>query len=78
MHVSKDSMWRGIWKILQNFSETKQGLTPRIQNKQIFNAGDDVVLLLLATWASGRLHNGYGEGAAYCKAVYKGNPIWLR
>jgi hypothetical protein len=26
MHVSKDSMWRGIWKILQNFWGTKQGL----------------------------------------------------
>jgi hypothetical protein len=26
MHVSKDSMWRGIWKILQNFLGTKQGL----------------------------------------------------
>jgi hypothetical protein len=25
MHVSKDSMWRGIWKILQNFLGTKQG-----------------------------------------------------
>jgi len=21
MHTSKDSMWRGIWKILQNFLE---------------------------------------------------------
>ena len=26
MHVSKDSMWREIWKILQNFLGTKQGL----------------------------------------------------
>jgi len=26
MHASKDSMWREIWKILQNFLETKQGL----------------------------------------------------
>ena len=26
MHAFKDSMWRGIWKILQNFLETKQGL----------------------------------------------------
>jgi hypothetical protein len=26
MHVSKDSMWRRIWKILQNFLGTKQGL----------------------------------------------------
>jgi hypothetical protein len=26
MHVSKDSMWRGIWKILQNFLGTKLGL----------------------------------------------------
>ena len=26
MHVSKNSMWRRIWKILQNFLETKQGL----------------------------------------------------
>jgi hypothetical protein len=25
MHASKDSMWRGIWKILQNFLGTKQG-----------------------------------------------------
>jgi hypothetical protein len=25
MHVSKDSMWRKIWKILQNFLGTKQG-----------------------------------------------------
>ena len=25
MHTSKDSMWRGIWKILQNFLGTKQG-----------------------------------------------------
>jgi hypothetical protein len=24
MHVSKDSMWRKIWKILQNFLGTKQ------------------------------------------------------
>ena len=31
MHRSKDSMERGIWKILQNFLETKQG--PRKQNK---------------------------------------------
>ena len=28
MHVSKDSMWREIWKILQNFLETKQGQSP--------------------------------------------------
>jgi hypothetical protein len=27
MHVSKDSMWQEIWKILQNFLETKQGPT---------------------------------------------------
>jgi hypothetical protein len=26
MHVSKDSMWQGIRKILQNFLGTKQGL----------------------------------------------------
>ena len=26
MHTSKDSMWRGNWKILQNFWRTKQGL----------------------------------------------------
>jgi hypothetical protein len=26
MHVSKDSMWRGIWKILQNFLGTKRAL----------------------------------------------------
>jgi hypothetical protein len=26
MHTPKDSMWRGIWKILQNFPATKQGL----------------------------------------------------
>jgi hypothetical protein len=26
MHVSKDSMWRRIWKILQNFLGTKQDL----------------------------------------------------
>ena len=26
MHASKDSMWWGIWKILQIFLETKQGL----------------------------------------------------
>ena len=26
MHTSKDSMWREIWKILQNFLGTKQGL----------------------------------------------------
>jgi len=25
MHTSKDSMWREIWKILQNFWRTKQG-----------------------------------------------------
>jgi len=25
--MSKDSMWRGIWKILQKFLGTKQGLT---------------------------------------------------
>jgi len=25
MHASKDLMWRGIWKILQIFLETKQG-----------------------------------------------------
>jgi len=27
MHASKDSMWREIWKILQIFLETKQGLS---------------------------------------------------
>jgi len=27
MHSSKDSMWREIWKILQNFLGTKQGLS---------------------------------------------------
>ena len=26
MHASKDLMWRGIWKILQNFLGTKQSL----------------------------------------------------
>ena len=26
MHVSKNSMWRRMWKILQNFQRTKQGL----------------------------------------------------
>ena len=26
MYAIKDSMWRGIWKILQNFLGTKQGL----------------------------------------------------
>jgi len=25
MHASKDSMWREMWKILQNFLGTKQG-----------------------------------------------------
>jgi len=28
VHTSKDSMWRGIWKILQNFWGSKQGLEP--------------------------------------------------
>jgi hypothetical protein len=28
MHTSKDSMWWRIWKILQNFLGTKQGLSP--------------------------------------------------
>jgi hypothetical protein len=27
MYLSKDSMWRRIWKILQNFLGTKQGLS---------------------------------------------------
>jgi hypothetical protein len=26
MHVSKDSMWQGIWKILQNFLELNSPL----------------------------------------------------
>jgi len=26
MHVLQDSMWQGIWKILQNNLGTKQGL----------------------------------------------------
>jgi hypothetical protein len=26
MHVPQNSMWQEIWKILQNFLETKQGL----------------------------------------------------
>ena len=33
MHASKDSMWRGMWKILQNFLQTK--LDPvRLLNEQ--------------------------------------------
>jgi hypothetical protein len=27
MHAFKDSMWRGMWKILQNFLQTKLGLS---------------------------------------------------
>ena len=30
MHASKDSMWWWIWKILQNWLETKQGLYYRM------------------------------------------------
>ena len=30
MHTSKDSMWREIWKILQNFCGTKHGLYTEI------------------------------------------------
>jgi len=33
MHTSKDSMWREIWKILQNFLGTKQG--PSALQKQV-------------------------------------------
>jgi hypothetical protein len=32
MHVSKDSMWREIWKILQKFLETKQDLNKTTMN----------------------------------------------
>jgi len=30
MHVSKDSMWRGIWKILQNFFKLNKALTKNL------------------------------------------------
>jgi hypothetical protein len=39
MHVSKDSMWRGIWKILQNFLGTKQGLNWALEWKKRENRG---------------------------------------
>jgi hypothetical protein len=36
MHVSKDSMWQEIWKILQNFLGTKQGLGSKAAAKETF------------------------------------------
>jgi len=40
MHVSKDSMWREIWEILQNFLETKQGPSKWEQKERTEEIGE--------------------------------------
>jgi hypothetical protein len=46
MHVSKDSMWQGIWKILQNFLGTKQDLIPNKESMQVKGMNKAIETLL--------------------------------
>jgi hypothetical protein len=42
MHVSKDSMWRGIWKFLQNFLGTK----PALINPRVYGM-DSIIMFII-------------------------------